>query len=108
MGFCSEVSRNNGGSCMYTSLMVLALAGAVGAETPTWSNDYTAATKQAASAKKPLVMVLGTSEKGYEKLVREGSIQAEANKSLADNFVCVYIDTTTEAGKKWATAFAMP
>src|SRR6187399_1168127 len=93
---------------MYTSLMVLALSGAMAADAqPTWLTDYSAASKQCAVTKKPMAVFLGSGTKGYDKLAREGSLQAEVSQSLADTYVCVYIDTSSEAGMKLAQAFEM-
>src|SRR5262249_47401247 len=41
----------------------------------------------------------------WEKLAREGSLGNQAKKLLADRYVCVHIDTTTERGRQLASDF---
>ncbi len=94
---------------MHTSFVMVALAALTAADPaqPTWLTDYRAAQKQCATLKKPIAVVLGTGAKGYEKLVREGTLPAEVSKALASNYVCVYLDTSSSEGKQWAEAFEM-
>jgi hypothetical protein len=97
---------------MYTSILLVALTGvapnAEAVKAPKWSLDYTTASKQAADAKKPLLVVLAPGEGGYQKLGHEGSLGAEAEGLLAANYVCVHIDTNSAKGKELAQAFAIP
>jgi hypothetical protein len=96
---------------MQTSVLFLALMGfgPTGGQpdAPSWLTDYGQAKQQAAAAQKPLVVVLGTGEKGYNMVV-PGGLDSQHNKSLASKYVCVFIDTTTETGKAMRTAFQMP
>ena len=79
---------------MYTSLLTLALT-------------ISAAAQSAEPAEnKPLAVFLGTGEQGQVQLVREGLSQ-EASDLLSTQFICVYIDTATPMGKRWASAFKM-
>ncbi|MDB5310429.1 MAG: hypothetical protein JWO38_4631 [Gemmataceae bacterium] len=78
-------------------------AGAVA--TPTWQTDYSAAMATAADQKKPLAVFIARGESGYTKLVGGGEIPAEAGQVLAKNYVCVYVDTDTAAGKSLAGQF---
>lgn len=97
---------------MYTSILLVALTGiapnADGPKAPKWSLDYAAASKQAADAKKPLLVVLAPGEGGYQKLGHEGALGAEAEGLLAEKYVCVHIDTNSAKGKELAQAFAIP
>jgi hypothetical protein len=95
---------------MYTSILLVALSIAPAADTmvPSWSTDYGMASKQSATALKPLAVVLGTGEAGYDKLDREGKLTTEANGLLASKYVCVYVNTDTPEGKSLAKAFEMP
>jgi len=95
---------------MYTSILLLALSAAPAADltTPSWSTDYFSASKQSATAKKPLAVVLGTGEAGWEKLDRDGKLTDEAKGLLASKYVCVYLNTDTPEGKRFAKAFEMP
>src|SRR5436309_2264194 len=112
MGFCTEVSRSHckGGTGMFTSTLLFALLSVPGAaDTPTWSTDYQAARKESATTGKPLAVFLGTGKAGYEKLARDGGeLSAECRRHLASHYVCVYVDTSTESGKRLADALEMP
>ncbi len=95
---------------MYTSTLLFALLSVPGAaDTPTWSTDYQAARKESATTGKPLAVFLGTGKAGYEKLARDGGeLSAECRRHLASHYVCVYVDTSTESGKRLAEEFEMP
>jgi hypothetical protein len=95
---------------MYTSILLLALSTAPSADlaSPSWSTDYFAASKLSAAAKKPLAVVLGSGEAGYDQLDREGKLTTEAKGLLASKYVCVYVNTDTAEGQRLAKAFEMP
>ncbi len=95
---------------MYTSILLLALSVAPSADlaTPSWSTDYFAASKLSAAAKKPLAVVLGSGEAGYDQLDRDGKLTTEAKGLLASKYVCVYVNTDTAEGHRLAKAFEMP
>jgi hypothetical protein len=95
---------------MYTSILLVVLSTAPAADltAPSWSTDYFAASKLSATAKKPLAVVLGSGDAGYDKLDRDGKLTDEAKGLLASKYVCVYVDTDTPEGKKLARAFEMP
>jgi hypothetical protein len=90
---------------MNTALLLAALSSSVlgAAPTmPTWNGNYSQAQEQAAG-KKPLAVVFGSGQDGWTKLVRS----EDSRKLLSEQFVCVYVDTTSEAGKKLAGSFAI-
>src|SRR5262245_59309226 len=91
---------------MYTSLCWMVLVGAAApgerVTSPAWMTDYTQAQRQGKKLDRPLAVFLAPGKDGWRKLVKDGQPTAEALKELADSYVCVHIDTTTEAGKKWA------
>jgi hypothetical protein len=70
--------------------------------TVTWNGNYSQAQEEAAG-KKPLAVVFGSGQDGWSKLVRS----EESKKLLAEQYVCVYVDTTSESGKKLANLFAI-
>src|SRR5207244_601320 len=99
-----------GGSCMYTSLLYLALAAAAppGEKTsPDWVTAYGQAQRLGQSSNKPLAVFMAPGKDGWKKLSTDEKLNAEALKELADGYVCCFLDTTTEDGKKWAKAFDM-
>ncbi len=95
---------------MYTSILLLALSVAPSADltSPSWSNDYGMASKESATAKKPLAVVLGTGDAGYNQLDRDGKLTTEAKGLLASKYVCVYVNTESADGKRLAESFRMP
>lgn len=70
--------------------------------TPTWNGSYVQAREQAAG-KKPLAVVFGSGQDGWTKLVHS----EESKKLLAEQYVCVYVDTTSDSGKSLARTFAI-
>src|SRR5262249_49765615 len=109
-GFPSRgVTRYTRRTCMYTSILLVALTGmapaAEGSKAPAWSHDYSAAGKEAVQAKKPLLVILAPGQDGYDRMGREGGLSAEARALLAEKYVCVHVDTTTARGKELARAF---
>jgi hypothetical protein len=94
---------------MYTSTLLVALLSVPGAaDTPTWSSSYSAACKECESAKKPLAVFLGSGKTGYNKVARDGELSPECRRQLSSGYVCVYIDTSTESGRRLASEFEMP
>ena len=95
---------------MHTSIVWLALMGlAAPAEgkSPTWLNDYSQARKLGAAQKKPLAVFLSPGKIGWGKLATVGDRGEEVRRLLADHYICVAIDTSTEEGRRLASAFEM-
>jgi hypothetical protein len=95
---------------MYTSLVLLALAGSTvpAAETSSssgWLRDYAVAYKQAASEKKPLAVVFGKGESGWDQLSSDGTLGQQARRLLQSSYVPLYADMGTEQGKSLAAQF---
>lgn len=97
---------------MHTSIMLVALTGLMapleGAASPTWLRDYSQARRQGAAQKKPLAVFLSSGKESWGRRVTEGSVGAEVRRLLASHYVCVSLDTTTEEGRRLASAFEMP
>lgn len=96
---------------MSNSLALLALSGLLpfntGTEKPAWLADYAAARQIGRATQKPLVVVIGSGQEGWEKMSQEGKLGKEVNRALAGNYVCVYVDTADPWGQRLAAAFAM-
>ena len=94
---------------MYTLMAVVALTTSVSTATlspnPTWLDDYNAARARVAVAGKPMAVFVGSGQEGRGSVVRDGAIDPVLNKFLADKFICLYVDTTTAAGRSLAGAF---
>src|SRR5881227_1029587 len=92
-----------------TTFAAAALSGLlpVGAESPspTWQSDYPAAMQSAVAQQKPVAVFISRGAAGYDRLVSDGKIPAEAAKVLAEGYVCVYVDTDTAAGQTLAAQF---
>jgi len=72
---------------------------------PTWLNDYATAQTRVAAVRKPMAVFVGSGKDGWGKVVRDGALDPELKKTLAQKFVCVYVDTDTTAGRSLAGAF---
>src|SRR5262245_32102234 len=97
---------------MYTSVVLIALSGCVAPanavpEQPAWHNDYRLAAKQGESEKKPLAIVFGSGEAGWNSLSKDGKLGKEAQRLLNENYVCLYIDVSKSDGKRLAGSFEM-
>jgi len=89
---------------MFSTFAAIALLATGATETPSWQTDYTKALQFAAAQQKPVAVFIGQGNAGYAK-VAGGSIPADASQILAKNYVCVYVNTDTAAGKNLAGQF---
>ena len=94
---------------MFASLTTLALAGILPvlpvAGEPAWFQDYSAARQQGITANKPLIVIIGTGQRGWSTVAKDGAWSKSVQQLLADSYICVYVDTEEEKGKQLATAF---
>ena len=94
---------------MYTSLAILALANFVAPSPapvrPHRSEDYWFAQKYAQKEQKPLAVFIGSGQKGFHKLSWEGNLTPRVQKLLAEEYVCVYLDTTQKNARNLAEEF---
>jgi hypothetical protein len=94
---------------MYTSILLVALVGIEPPlperEAPTWLRDYDQARKEGQRASKPLAVLIGAGEEGYDQVSQEGKLSREASRLLAEHYVCVYLNTDTPQGRRLAGAF---
>ena len=98
---------------MYTSALLFALSGyltqvAIVAPPSSWQSDYSSAWEKCVRDKKPLAIVVGAGMGGWQSVSKDGELDKEAKQLLEKHYVCVYIDTTTESGKKMAVALDVP
>ena len=91
---------------MYTFMAVIALSSSVSnvPPTPTWHDDYAQAYRKVAQAHRPMAVFVGSGKDGWTKVVRDG-VSDSVKKLLAQNYVCVYVDTDTASGKALASQF---
>ena len=94
-----------------SSLAVAAVAGMMAtgslAQQPDWQTDYANALKAAADQNKPLAVFIGQGGSGTTSAVTEGAIGTDAVDLLRSKFVCLYVDTATDAGRELADDFQM-
>jgi hypothetical protein len=94
---------------MYTSIVLVALTSSVAASAPvenlTWEKNYVQARQLGQTGKKPLAVIFGSGLKGFDKLSRDGQFNSEIQQALGDKYVCVYVDVSTDEGKKLASTF---
>ena len=91
---------------MYTAMAMVALtAGMTSGKltpNPVWLEDYGAAQTRVTEAHKPMIVFVANGKAGWETVLRDGTLSPIATKLLAENFVCVYANTNTSAGRNLA------
>lgn len=96
---------------MYTSVLLVALSGIVPQgnieEAPSWQRDYGIARLVGQMEVKPLAVVFGKGDAGWDKLASDGSLAKDVNRLLSQNYVCLYVNLDTDAGREMANAFAI-
>lgn len=92
---------------MYTSLVLFALAAPAADDALTWMRDYPAARRLAAEKSKPLAVFLGAGRAGYDKVV-QGGLNDRTRQLLQGSYIPVFVDTSSEAGRRLAEQFEMP
>lgn len=96
---------------MCTSILLVALTGfpalANVEEALTWRTDYSEARKVGLSEKKPLAVFVSSGKNGWKSVARDGELGKDIEKTLADSYVCVYVDAGTESGKRLATTLGI-
>jgi hypothetical protein len=72
-----------------------------------WQADYATAMSAAVAQQKPMAVFIGQGDAGYAKLVAGGQIPASVGQVLSSQYVTVYVNTDTAAGKALAGQFEM-
>jgi hypothetical protein len=96
---------------MYTSLGMIALAASLLSsavpESPTWRLRYDLARQEGREQGKPLAVVIGSGQRGYEDVSEQGKLSGQARQLLAQKYIPVYVDASTAAGQQLAAEFAI-
>jgi hypothetical protein len=91
---------------MCTSLVFLTLiwfrAPSATVPEPSWHTQYSVARQQGREEEKPIAVFVGSGKAGWNQVSREGDLGSEAKRLLADNYVCLYVDTDREEGRQLA------
>lgn len=94
-----------------TSMAVLVMSSVMAAATPTplpiWHRDYAAAHALAARQSKPLAVFVGHGDSGVLSVIKQTELSSTTTKLLKNSYVCMYVDTDSESGKKLSTALEM-
>lgn len=92
---------------MSTSLLLLTLVHAVGslAPSPDWKDDYRLALQRGQLEKKPLAIFINSGKNGWGETATEKELSRDVQKLLAQKYVCLYVDASTESGKSLAQSF---
>jgi hypothetical protein len=98
---------------MYTSVVLVALAGSLASNyfVPSrtlWQNDYARAQILGSKERRPLAVFIGQGPAGWQGVSKEGKLPQEVMDLLAAHYVCVYVDTSKEEGRRLARSFEMP
>jgi len=94
---------------MHTSLIVVALMAP--AEVPDatatlkWQDSYGTARQMGKRESKPLAVFIGNGPSGWKKVAEEGALSEQAKQTLADGYVCLYVDRTRPGGRQLAESF---
>lgn len=94
---------------MYTLMAVVALTSSIStanlSSNPTWLNDYGVAQARVVAVHKPMAVFVGSGQDGWGKVLKDGVLDPALKRTLADKFVCLYVDTDTTAGRALAGSF---
>src|SRR5438552_11463178 len=97
---------------MCATVLLIALSGfsvpTAVVETPSWLTDYGEARQRGKEERKPLAVFIGSGHQGWEKVSRTGKLDNEAQRILASQYACLYVDTTQPAGQRLAAALEVP
>lgn len=92
---------------MYISFCLIAMAGLLTNNIPSWELDYRIAKQFGERQQKPLAIFLGRGSVNWQQLTREGKFDTEVQKALTQQFVRVYVDVDTDYGQKVAGLFGL-
>jgi hypothetical protein len=94
---------------MMYSVVLIALWGFAPAitERPAWLTDYAQARKLSQLERKPMAVFVSSGKTGWNDLSRDGRLDKDADRLLANSYVCLYVDTAGEEGRRLAQAFEL-
>lgn len=79
----------------------------ISAEEISWFRNYSGAREVATAQNKPLAVVFGAGQNGRNQVLKSTPTGRKAVKTLAENYVCVYIDVNTPAGRVLRGSFGV-
>lgn len=75
--------------------------------TANWRFDYSSAYREAHTLQKPLLVVFAQGKAQPNNILTHGEISPSTRKLLVAEFICCYIDSESESGKKLAEQYAL-
>jgi hypothetical protein len=90
-------------------MLLIVLSGIAPAikDEPAWVKDYSAARKLCQEEQKPIAAFIGSGAAGWNDLSREGQLNKETARLLAQHYICLYVDRRTDEGQFVAQALEM-
>jgi hypothetical protein len=95
---------------MYTSALLVALTGLLAPSVlggPVWQTNYDTARKLGREGGKPLAVFIGSGKAGWNQMITEGQLSNESRRLLSEQYVCLYVDVRSPAGKRLASSFQL-
>ena len=89
------------------ALLAISGLGATVPAGPEWLREYIGAREQGRTEEKPIAVFIGSGNKGWNLVSREGQLGREVMEILAREYVCLYVDTKHDEGRQLASAFDM-
>jgi hypothetical protein len=91
------------------SVLLIALWGIAPSvrQEPNWITDYSEARKLSQTEGKPIAVLIGSGSTGYNEVSREGRLGKDNDRLLAKSYVCFYVDTASEEGRRLSRALEM-
>lgn len=86
----------------WTLPLLCALSSTPVAATTQWQTDYNTAKQLALNQHKPMAVFIGEGSEGWKKLSPGSSFDGIINETLANGFVALYVDKSTDSGKALA------
>jgi hypothetical protein len=74
---------------------------------PSWQTNYVDALRLGRESKKPLAVFISSGQSGWNKVSKDGVLSKDANRILASDYVCFYLNTDQASGRRLADAFEM-
>ncbi len=72
---------------------------------PVWHKDYATARMHGMTANKPLVVIIGSGNRGWDSVSKDGALSKPVQRLLVESYICVYLDTYDEKSKQLAHEF---
>ena len=72
---------------------------------PEWLQKYDQAKEHGRKEKKPVAVFFGSGNEGWHRVSRAGELDADVNRILAEDYICLYVNTDDLDARELAAAF---